>query len=130
MRTWLIPPALLLMACVSLRAADSTCAAKGQYLARTASQASAGDPNIDVTYYRLAIRVFPATSSMQGVVRMTATVLKDSLASVSLDLSPEMTLDSVRLGTATLPVTRYPASFVSSFPSRLRKGTVFSLDMY
>jgi aminopeptidase N len=61
---------------------------------------------------------------------MTATVLADSLATVPLDLSGSMTLDSVRMGSTKLAVTRYPASFMVTLTSRLRKGAVFSLDMY
>ncbi len=112
------------------RAGDDGCSTKGRWLARTAAQASTGDPGIDVTYYRLNLRVFPAATALQGVVRMTATVVAASITGVTLDLSGSMTVDSVRMGQTLLQVTRYPTGFVASLPSPLLKGAAFSVDVF
>lgn len=120
---------LFLMAPGALAAGDD-CSTKGRWLARVAARASTGDPGIDVTYYRLDLRLSPATSTLQGVVRVTAKVAASSITGVTLDLSGGMAVDSVRMGQTPLPVTRYPSSFLASLPSPLPKDAVLSIDIY
>lgn len=122
--------AFLFLMVPAAHAGDDGCSMKGRWLARTAVQSSTGDPGFDVTYYRLDLRVFPATTALQGVVRVTAKVVAPSITGVTLDLSGSMIVDSVRMGQTLLPVTRYPASFVASLHSALPQGSVFSIDVF
>lgn len=110
--------------------ADHGCSTKGTFLARTGGPASTGDPGIDVTHYRLDLRLVPAGAMLHGVVRVTARVVADSLATVTLDLASPMALDSIRMGADRTPFTRYPGSFVIHLPRTLRRGDVLSADIF
>ncbi|MBK7257950.1 MAG: T9SS type A sorting domain-containing protein [Ignavibacteriae bacterium] len=123
----------LVLLCLSLsgaHAGNDGCSTKGQWLARTSAEASTGDPGIDVTYYRLGLRLSPGTSTLQGEVRVTAKVVAASITGVTLDLSGEMAVDSVKMGRTTLMVTRYPESFLAVLPAPALEGAVVSLDVY
>lgn len=111
-------------------AGDDGCSTKGRWLARSSAQASTGDPGIDVTYYRLGLGLSPGSSTLQGVVRVTAKVVAASITGVTLDLSGAMTVDSVKMGQTSLVITRYPESFLAALQAPLQRGTVFSLDVY
>lgn len=124
---WAAGLALLL---TPVAAAGDGCSSKGRYIARMMQAASAGDQRIDVSYYRLELRVEPQTSSIGGAVDLVAASLVDSLASVTLDLNSTMTIDSVRQQASPLSLTRFPSSFTVQLARPYRRGEVFSLRVY
>lgn len=108
-------------------AAGDGCSSKSRYIARTVQPASAGDQRIDISYYRLDLRIDPVNRSLNGAVDVVATSLVDSLDSVTLDLSSAMTIDSVRQQASPLSLTRYPSSFTVQLARVYKRGEVFSL---
>lgn len=63
---------------------------------RALARTSAASNDIDVTYYRLNIALDAATRSIRGSVLVQAKALA-AVQSITLDLSPTLTVDSVRI---------------------------------
>ena len=85
--------------------------------------------DIDAVYYKLELRLSPASSLLSGRVVMRARAAVDSLSMVVLDLSSSMQVDSVRLGSRLLPVTRYPQAFSVPMIAPLRRGEMVELEI-
>ena len=56
------------------------------------------DPNIDVTWYGLDLSIHTTPPLLAGRVTVRAFSLRDSLRTITLDLSGAMHVDSVRAG--------------------------------
>jgi aminopeptidase N len=132
----MLPQHLLLTACLLTMlpaiapATDDGCSGKGRFASRTTATASAGDHRIDITYYRLTLRVDYQSSLIKGGVQIAATALADSLASVALDLSASMTIDSVLQQGVRLPVTRFPSSFDVQLARTYNKGERVVIEVF
>jgi aminopeptidase N len=126
----LLAAALLSIAPAMAPATEDGCSGKGRYASRTMTTASAGDQRIDVTYYRLNLRVDHQGSLIRGGVQIAAVVLTDSLASVALDLSPSMIIDSVLQQGSPLPVTRFPSSFAVHLARTHTRGERVAIEVF
>jgi aminopeptidase N len=98
-------------------------------LARPTSSLHGYHSDIDATYYLLDLHLTPGSSLLSGRVLMRARARVDSLTTVFLDLSSALQIDSVRMGTLSLPITRYPQAFSVSLPVPRRQGETLELDI-
>jgi aminopeptidase N len=119
------------MPAVSTSAEDETgCSAKSRFLATTAPAASAGNGNLDVLYYRLDIRVSVYSASLAGSVLVRARTRTGGINTMSLDLAAAMTVDSVRSGSARLPITRFPSSFTIGLQRSYNEGETVETEIF
>ncbi len=95
-----------------------------------AMKAPASEPNIDVTYYKLNISVFPSTSSLQGIVTMKALSTISGLMSVTLDLYNTMTVDSAKSGNTVLSFSRQATTITVSLDRSYAQGELVVIDIY
>jgi aminopeptidase N len=93
---------------------------------KTESSASAW---FDVTYYRLALEIFPQANSLQGKVTV-AGICRDSARSLTLDLVDRMRVDSVRVDGQTRPFIQNSEWFNVSLPRLYSIGEILSIDVF
>ena len=84
--------------------------------------------NNDLLHYALDIRVDPARRTVTGSNTIKFRMLADDTR-VQLDLQPAMTIESVRLDATTLRVTRDGRAFYVDFPSTLRAGQTYAIEV-
>ncbi|MBP1691583.1 MAG: hypothetical protein H6Q32_935, partial [Bacteroidetes bacterium] len=65
---------------------EEGCSTARSFSASRSAPASIGEPGIDVSYYRLDLRVDHVNVSLRGAVRIAASVVEDTLYAVTLDL--------------------------------------------
>lgn len=65
-----------------------------------------GDSNIDVTYYKLNIKLFFDSKTLSGVVTIKAKSVVDNLSNVSLDLISIMNVQSVKMNGTSISFNR------------------------
>jgi aminopeptidase N len=94
-----------------------------------ASIASVADPSVDAHYYRLALTLDVSSSSIAGLVTARLSIVGDSTNSTELDLSGNMSLDSVCLNGQQLTTTRYLQSFAVQLPRFYHSGEMITLDI-
>lgn len=104
------------------------CAAKHHSLFRSLP-ASVADATVDAQYYKLDLKLDIPASIIVGVVTLQARVLADSIRSLSLDFSQSMVLDSARVGSQRLQVTRFPQSFSLELPRTFRAGDMVRAEI-
>jgi aminopeptidase N len=64
------------------------------------------DTRIDVTYYKLDLRVTTTPQYLWGAVTMHARSLTDDLSDITLDLTSDLAVDSIRCGGTLVPFTQ------------------------
>lgn len=89
--------------------------------ARSGKAMTAMQAAFDVQHYRLALKVMPATRSLEGSVDVTFTAL-DALDTVQLDLDPKLAISGATFGDSDLRITRDGGSFFVTLPSTLAAG--------
>jgi aminopeptidase N len=74
-------------------------------------------------FYHLSLRVDPETKSIAGSNLVRFRMLADG-NHIQLDLTPELTLESITLGGKPLTYTRDQRAIYLDFPRKLKKGEV------
>jgi aminopeptidase N len=90
----------------------------------------ASEPNIDVTYYKLNLRVTTAPAYLRGVVTMNARSTTSSLTSVALDLMNSMTVDSVKTGGTRLSFAQQPTTVTITLDRAYASGELLTMDIF
>jgi aminopeptidase N len=90
----------------------------------------ASEPNIDVTYYKLNLRVTAAPAYLRGVVTMNARSTTSSLTSVKLDLMNTMTVDSVKTGGIRLSFVQQPTTVTITLDRADTSGELLTMDIF
>jgi aminopeptidase N len=106
--------------------------AEGQaYIAaiRANGRASAASNEIDVTYYRLSIRLDPAARTVRGSVLVQARVLS-SVDALTLDLSNALTVDSVRVLHQARTFQQSASSVTFPLDRLYQRGELLSAELY
>jgi len=110
---------------------DPGCGARPlmRILANPARTFSSGE-GLDVTNYKLDIRLLPGSRAIVGAVTIGATVVADTLRTAIFDLSAGMTVDSVVQGGVRLQVFRHPAALEAALQNPLQKGETMRLTVF
>ena len=82
--------------------------------------------NNDLLHYHLDVRVDPATKSIRGTNTIRFRMLADG-SRVQLELTPVLTVDSVRLKHKDLKFTREGTTFFVDFPKLLKLGKTYEV---
>lgn len=86
--------------------------------------------SIDVTHYRLQIRLTPDESNTSGTINGTVTITGEttgSVESVGIDAQPSLLIDSVKLDGVPNGFRRKSDSVIVSFPGPLSAGRPFNI---
>ncbi|MSO31045.1 MAG: M1 family peptidase [Acidobacteria bacterium] len=83
--------------------------------------------NNDLLFYRLNVRVDPATKSITGTNTIRFRMLSDDTR-IQLELYPDLTIDRVLLETTPLKYERKLSTVYIDFPTTLRSGRTYSID--
>jgi aminopeptidase N len=86
--------------------------------------------DFDVTYYKLNISITTTPQYLRGSVVIAARSLVNNLSTVTLDLSPAMTVDSVVVDGLRAQHARQLATFDVTLPVPRGQGELFSLVVY
>ncbi len=89
-----------------------------------------GDSNIDVTYYKLNIKINHVVKQINGVVTVKAKSLLDGLTGFFLDLRNVFTVDSVKSGNAMLSFTHPGDRINITLSQPVNTGEEFAVDVY
>ena len=84
--------------------------------------------NNDLLFYRLNVRVDPATKSITGTNTIRFRMLSDDTR-IQLELHPDLAIDRILLGTTPLKYERKLSTVYVDFPSTLRSGRTYSIDV-
>jgi aminopeptidase N len=84
--------------------------------------------NNDLLSYRLDIRVDPERQFLAGTNTIRFRMLSDD-SRIQLDLYENLAIDEIRLGATVLDYERELNSFFVKFPSTLKAGKVYTLDV-
>ena len=79
--------------------------------------------NNDLLYYHLNLRVDPVAESISGSNTIRFRMLRDGQR-IQLELTPALTIDSIKMGGAELTYTREERTLYVSLGKMLRKGAV------
>jgi aminopeptidase N len=82
--------------------------------------------NNDLLFYHLDIRVDPEAKSIAGTNTVRFRMLADGKR-IQLELTPQLNIDSIRLGEKTLQYTREERTVWIDFPETLHKGQVYEV---
>jgi aminopeptidase N len=85
--------------------------------------------NNDLLSYDLAVRVDPEKKFISGRNTVRFKMLKDD-SRIQLDLVPNLNVDKILLGSATLKYERQFNAVFIDFPQMLKKNSVHSVDFY
>jgi peptidase M1-like protein/HYDIN/CFA65/VesB family protein len=99
------------------------------YFQRSASGVAADD-RIDVTYYKLDLRVSASPHYLSGNVVVRAISMEDGLSAITLDLMNSLTVDSVKVGGSSVPFLQNPSSFNIVLDHSYSKGELLSVQVY
>ncbi len=89
-----------------------------------------GDPSIDVTYYKLELKVTSNPNYLIGKVQVNAKPASSSLNSFFLDLQNTLTVDSVKLGNTKLAFTHSNAKINITLNKTYNFNEEFSIIVY
>jgi aminopeptidase N len=92
-------------------------------------QANVNTENYDLTYAKLEFTVDPAVYAIAGKVTSTFTALSD-MTSVTFDLTNQLTVSSVKIGTTTLPfIQNANDELVITLPTTLTTGNSTTVEI-
>ncbi|MBI5473749.1 MAG: M1 family metallopeptidase, partial [Ignavibacteriae bacterium] len=97
---------------------------------QTYSASALADTNVDVTYYKLDLRITTSPNYLRGKVTVHAKSIRPALASVSLDLTNTLTVDSVKLGGSRLQFIQHPAAVAIQLNRSYGHGEMVVLDVF
>ncbi len=89
-----------------------------------------GDPSIDVTYYKLDIKVTYKPNYLIGKVQVDAKPVSSSLNSFFLDLQNTLTVDSIKQGNSKLVFTHQDAKINVTLDRTYSTNEKFSIVVY
>ncbi len=89
-----------------------------------------GDSNIDVTYYKLDLKINHVVKQISGVVTVKAKGVTPTITDFFLDLQDVFTVDSVKSGTGQLSFTHSSDKLNITLPQSYSEGEEFSVDIY
>ncbi|MBN2089500.1 T9SS type A sorting domain-containing protein [candidate division KSB1 bacterium] len=84
----------------------------------------------DIKWYDLDIKIDPTYQSIIGSVELLAKVIKDSMKSVEVDISPHILIDSVRMGTSKLKYIQGLSIVDISLEKAVYQGNYFKLKIF
>src|SRR5580658_3919968 len=84
--------------------------------------------NNDLLYYHLDLRVDPDKKFISGTNTIRFKMLADGTR-IQLELYPNLQIEKITLGPTTLKYDRDGGTFYVDFPSTLRKGHTYSIDV-
>jgi len=99
------------------------------YFSQSADEIAAED-RIDVTYYRLDIRVTTSPQHLSGNVIMNAVSLQNGLSSITLDLMNALTIDSAKVGVSTVAFVQHASSFDLALDRSYSSGEVMTVQIF
>jgi aminopeptidase N len=82
--------------------------------------------NNDLLFYHLDVRVDPEAKSIAGTNTVRFRMLADGQR-IQLELTPQLNIDSIKLGEKTLQYTREERTVWIDFPETLHKGQVYEI---
>ena len=85
--------------------------------------------NNHLLFYHLDIRVDPAKKFISGKNTVRFKMLQDGNR-IQLDLTPNLSIDKILLGTTALKYERQFGAVFIDFPETLRAGKTYSIDFY
>jgi aminopeptidase N len=85
--------------------------------------------NNDLLFYHLDLRVDPVKKFISGKNTIRFKMLQDGTR-IQLELHPDLHIDKILLGSATLKYERDGATVFVDFPKTLRSGHIYSIDFY
>lgn len=88
-----------------------------------------GDSNIDVTYYKLDLRLFFASKTLSGVVNVKAKSIVDNLSNAYLDLISIMNVTSVKMNGTSIAFNRSGDVLNFIFGKSLIRNESFELEI-
>ncbi|MBS4029732.1 MAG: T9SS type A sorting domain-containing protein [Ignavibacteriales bacterium] len=88
------------------------------------------DQRIDVTYYKLELQMIIPSQTVRGKVTMKARNRETTLNTITLDLSPSMTIDSVKAGGVLRTVTRSGSTFDIPLDKIYFSGEVMMVETF
>ena len=97
---------------------------------RTHSASLNADTNINVSYYKLDLRISTSPNHLRGTVTVKATSLLPGLASVSLDLMNTLTVDSVTMAGSRVQFVQHPAAVTIQLNRSYGYGEMVVLDIF
>jgi aminopeptidase N len=97
--------------------------------AARAGSAMAGE-NIDVTHYNLDLIVDDVALTIGGSVTVQCTTTEPTVATVSLNLNPNMVIDSVFVGSDPVAVTRAGPLFTVPISPALPQGSMVRIKVF
>jgi len=89
-----------------------------------------GDPSIDIKYYKLSLALTSSPNYLKGIVRVDAVPAASSLNSFFLDLSNDLSVDSVISTSSALPFTHSENKLNIQLPHTYGSGERFSVTVY
>jgi aminopeptidase N len=84
--------------------------------------------NNDLLYYHLDLRVDPEKKFISGTNTIRFKMLADGTR-IQLELYPNLQIDKITFGPTTLKYDRDGGTFYVDFPTTLRKGHTYSIDV-
>ncbi len=97
---------------------------------RALSRTSAVKPVVDVSYYKLHIRVADARGSLSGDVTAVSTVTEQTLAAIEYDLTNTMVVDSATVNGIRASVSAASSSIRITLPAAARAGDTLTTRVY
>jgi aminopeptidase N len=82
--------------------------------------------NNDLLFYHLDVRVDPEQKAISGTNTIRFRMLTDGNR-IQIDLTPQLTIDSIKLKAQTLKYTREERTVWIDFPETLRKGRTYEI---
>ncbi len=84
--------------------------------------------NNDLLSYALTLRVDPANQTIRGTNHVRFRMLAEGTR-IQLDLTPELSIDSIELAGKSLKYTREERAIWIDFPAPLPKGQIYTVDV-
>lgn len=88
------------------------------------------DSRIDVTYYRLNLHITTSPNFLRGVVTLKAISKVDQLATLSLDLTNTLTVDSIKMENVNVQFVQHPTTVSIELNRSYGFGQMVVLDVY
>ncbi len=94
-----------------------------------AESGSAASNDIDVTFYRLNIRLDPSAQSVRGSVQIHALTLA-SLSSITVDLANTLTIDSVTVANVRVNAQQQPSTVSFALDRNYQSGELVRSEIF
>ena len=88
------------------------------------------EPNIDVNYYKLDLKISTPTKYLRGKVTMIARCISSNLTLVSLDFTNTLSVDSVKMGNILVTFTHQSGVISITLDRSYNYGELISIDIY